>query len=207
MSTHRILLNALILALPFGLISCSLLKNVGGTLSNLSRCKFKVDSVTEFSLVGIDLSGKQKVTLGDGLKLLPAFTDKRFPAAFTVNIAAMNPNDGSGGTPATTATLRSLAWTLLIDSVQTISGNLSGPISIPGTGQSTVIPIRMDLDLYKFFSQRGYQGLINLAFALGGVNRSASHVQLRARPTVDTPLGPISTPGDIMIVDSEFRSN
>jgi hypothetical protein len=206
MSTQRKLVSASLLALAFVCSSCTVLRDVQKSLTNLAHCKFKIENVTDCSLLGVDLSGKSRVTVADGLKLLPAFTERRMPAAFTLNVSAVNPNDGSDGTPSTTATLRSLAWTLLIDSVQTISGTVNGPLTLPGTGQATVIPIRMELDLYRFFSRRGYDGIINLALAIGGMNRTASRVQLRARPTIDTPLGTISPRGEITIVDSEFRA-
>jgi hypothetical protein len=64
----------------------------------------------------------------------------------------------------------------------------------------------MSLDLIRFFRDTGYQTLMNLAFALGGIHGSPARVTLKATPTVDTFLGPITYPGEITIVDKEFRS-
>jgi hypothetical protein len=197
---------ALALALAVVGISCSALKDFTQAITNVSRCKFKVDHVSDFTFAGIALEGKRSFGFEDGLKLLPAFTSKKFPATFIVNVAAVNPNDGSGGTTSSTATLRNFAWTLLIDDVTTISGDLAAPVSIPGTGQQAIIPLRMELDLYSFFEKRGYDGMLNLALALGGVGKSSAHVKLKARPTIDTRFGPISYPGELTIVDTEFRS-
>ncbi len=187
-------------------LSCTVLQNMGQAVTNLARTKFKLDGLSGFTLLGIPLSGKQSISIEDGLKLLPAFRDKSFPASFNLNVAAINPNDSTGGAPGATATLRNFAWTLLIDSVQTISGDIAQPVSIPGTGQTVIIPLQMNLDLYKFFADKGYQGLLNLALALGGANPQLKRVQLQAQPTIDTRLGPITYPGKITIVDSEFRS-
>ena len=41
--------------------------------------------------------------------------------------------------------------------------------------------------------------------ALGGAQGSASRVTLRACPTISTDFGPISHPGEIDIIDKEFR--
>jgi len=205
MHKHRLITAAIAFVFLFIFASCSVLREIGGTLTNLSNCRFKIQNVSDFALAGVSLSGKQKFSVSDGLALLPAFTQHRIPASFTLNVAAVNPNNGSGGTKATSATLRGFAWTLLIDSVQTISGDIAKPVTIPGVGEQTIIPLRMELDLYSFFGKRGYDGLLNLALSLGGVNRSTSHIQLRAKPTVDTPLGPISPPNEITIVDTEFR--
>ena len=64
----------------------------------------------------------------------------------------------------------------------------------------------MSLDLVKFFKDAGYENIINLALALGGVSGSSARVTLKATPTVDTFLGPITYPGELTIVDKEFRS-
>ena len=187
-------------------LSCSTIQEFGKALTNLQRCQFKLDSVTDFNLAGIPLSGKSSFSMEDGLKLLPTFQQKRLPASFNVNVAALNPNDGSGGTTKSAATLTSFAWTLLVDSAVTIGGNIANPITIPGTGQQVVIPLHMDLDLYKFFQNRGYQNLLNLALALGGTNKSTSRVALRAKPTIKTDFGNITYPGEITIIDKEFRA-
>jgi hypothetical protein len=175
-------------------------------MTNLSRCTFKLDSIGDFSLAGISLSSKTQLGVVDAAQALASFSRGELPASFTLNVAAQNPNTGSGGTTKTTATLTTFAWTLLIDNTQTISGDIARPIEIPGTGQQTVIPLRMSLDLVKFFKDRGYNNMINLALALGGANSSPSRVTLRARPTINTDFGPLTYPGDINIIDKEFRS-
>ena len=118
----------------------------------------------------------------------------------------MNPDTGAGGSSGSSpVTLSGLAWTLLIDSTETISGDLASPVAVPGRGQRVTIPLRMNLDLYKFFGQRGYEGLLNLAMGIGGSSPNLSRVQLRAKPTIQTSMGPVTYPGTITIVDSEFR--
>jgi hypothetical protein len=77
---------------------------------------------------------------------------------------------------------------------------------VPGTGDITVIPLRIDIDLKEFFAERGYQSLINLALALGGAQGSSSKVALYAKPTVSTVLGDISYPGELKIVDTQFTN-
>lgn len=196
---------ALVLALSLLSLSCSVLKGVQQAMVNLTRCTFKVDNVSNFTLVDIPLSGKSKFTMTDGVRLMAAFSRNEFPASFTLNIAAINPNDGTGGTAQSSATLTSFAWTLFLDNTKTITGNIASPITIPGTGQQTIIPLQMKLDLVRFFKDRGYDSIINLALALGGANSSPSRVTLRATPTITTQFGPITYPGEIEIVDKEFR--
>jgi hypothetical protein len=206
MKRHVFAASLVLTAFSIVSLSCSVLQQFGNALVNLQRCQFKLDGVSDFNLAGVPLSGKKSYTVQDGLKLLPAFQQKQFPASFNLNVAAINPNDSTGGTPKATATLTSFAWTLLVDSTVTIGGNIASPIAIPGTGQKVIIPLNMNLDLYQFFQNRGYQSILNLALALGGANSNTSRLLLRAKPTIRTDFGDITYPGEITIVDKEFRS-
>jgi hypothetical protein len=206
--SRRILFPLLLVGVMF-LTSCNILKDIQKSVSNLSRCKFKLDSVSGFSLMGINLSNKSSLSdfgLTDGARLAAAFARNEFPASFTLNVAAINPNDGTGGTTQTSATLTSFAWTLILDNTLTINGDITDPITIPGTGQQSIIPLQMNLDLAKFFKDRGYDSVINLALALGGANSSPSRIVLRATPRIRTSLGDISYPGAIDIIDKEFKA-
>jgi hypothetical protein len=190
------------------LSGCATLSQIAQTLTNLKRLQFRLNGISDFALAGIRLGEKNQmkdVSLRDGVQLLAAFRQKRLPARFLLNVGARNPNDGSGGSTQTTSTLTRFDWRLLIDNQPTISGGIDKPLEIPGTGQSTVIPLRVELDLCEFFGNRGYDDLINLALALGGKNNDISRVSLDARPTVTTPLGDIAYPQHITIVNHEFR--
>ncbi|MEK7250884.1 MAG: hypothetical protein AAB209_10740, partial [Bacteroidota bacterium] len=61
------------------------------------------------------------------------------------------------------------------------------------------------LDLMKFFKDKGYESIVNLALALGGANSAPSRLTLRVKPTVQTDFGPISYPNEIDVIDKEFR--
>lgn len=188
--------------------SCNVIKDISGTLANLSKLQFKLENVSNFRLSGIDLSNKRTISdfsITDGLKLTNAFATKRFPADFIVNLNAKNPNDGSGNTQKTNATIAKLDYRLILDDIQTISGDIQSPINVPGTGQSVNIPLSMSLDLFEFFGNKGYESVINLALALGGVSGSAAKVKLDIKPTVNTAIGPISYPNRLTIIDKEWR--
>jgi hypothetical protein len=198
-----------VLLLAFAGLSCAPFQEIQRALTNLSRCKFKLDNISSFELMGIPLASKQKLSdfsLRDGAKLVSAFGTGQFPASFTLNVAAVNPNDGTGGTQQASATLTSFAWTLILDNTTTIHGDITDPIVIPGTGQQSIIPLKMNLDLAQWFKDKGYESVINLALALGGVNGSPARVTLRAKPRLKTEFGEITYPGEIDIIDREFRA-
>jgi len=184
-------------------LSCSVFQ----TISNIGRLKFKLSNVSDFSLNGIFISNKSKLSdfsAIDLLKLSSSFAQGNFPISFTLNVQALNPNDGTGGYPSTNATLKSFPWRLVLDNKETISGNIAQPVTVPGTGGQTIIPLQINLDLFNFFKDRGYESLINLALNLGGNGGSTSQITLYAKPVVSTVIGNLSYPQEIKIVDFEF---
>jgi hypothetical protein len=189
----------------FLLTSCSVYE----TIANLSRLKFKLGEVNNFTISGINLSNKKSIQDFDPLELLnltQVIATGTLPASFTLNVEAQNPNDGTGGYAKTDATLKAFPWKLNIDQTETISGNIGSPVSVPGTGEITNIPLDMNIDLIQFFGNSGLENLVNLALALGGQEGSASRLTLFATPTVSSPLGDIKYPGELKIVDQSFTN-
>jgi hypothetical protein len=139
------------------------------------------------------------------LKVAQSYSAKKLPVEFVMDVLAINPNDGTGGTRKTASTLTGLECRLLIDDKPTITGDIDSPVEIPGTGQESVIPLRLSLDLLEFFGGQRYEDLVAMALAIGGKNGSATRLSLDAQPTVSTPLGPITYPGRITIISAEFR--
>lgn len=200
------LLFPLVIMIIFSNISCSVFK----TISNIGRLKFKLGNVSGFTLSGITVSNKSKLSdfnALDLLKLSSLFVQGNFPVSFTLNVEAVNPNDGTGGYPSTNATLKSFAWRLLLDNKETISGNIAQPVIVPGSGQASIIPLQINMDLLSFFKDKDYESLINLALNLGGNGGSASQITLYAKPVISTMLGDLSYPNELKIVDFEFTKD
>lgn len=208
MARKRTACAGLVLAGLFALQSCAVLNDMTAALANLQRLRFKLGDVSGFRLAGIEIGGKTRLSqfsAMDALALLNTFRNRKLPAEFTLNVLAVNPNDGSGGTPQTASTLTSLEFRLLIDDHPTVTGNIDRPIEIPGTGQESALPIRISLDLLEFFGDKRYEDLVDLALAIGGANRAAVRLALDAQPSVTTPFGPMTYPGRLTIVSKEFR--
>ena len=194
---------AILLSLMLSGIQCSVYE----TLTNLSRLKFKVGTVNGFQISGIPFSGKSKLSDFnplDLLKISSAFAQGSLPASFILNVEAKNPNDGTGGYKKTDATLQNFKWRLFLDEKETVSGDIEQPVTVPGTGDVTTIPLRINIDLMKFFKDKGYESIINLALALGGAQGSSTKISLYATPTVSSMLGNITYPGELKLVDYEF---
>jgi len=195
----------ILLSLVISGIQCSVYES----FTNLSRLQFKVGQVDGFQINGVSISNKSKLSDFNPLDLLnisSSFAQGTLPASFVLNVEAKNPNDGTGGYPKSDATLQGFKWRLFLDDKETVSGDIDIPVTIPGTGEIATIPIRINLDLLKFFNDKGYESIINLALALGGNQGSSSKVSLYVTPTVSSPFGNIKYPGELKLVDTQFSN-
>lgn len=194
-----------LLILAFTLSGCSVYQS----LVNLSRLQFKLGNVNGFTINGVSISGKTKLSDFNSIELIrisQAVAGGKLPVSFVLNVQAKNPNDGTGGYPSTNATVTNFPWRLMIDNKETISGGLKNAVTVPGTGEITTIPLQINLDLVKFFQNKGYEDLINLALAIGGNKGSSSSLTLYAQPTVSTSLGPVQYPDELRIVSLQFTN-
>ena len=190
--------------------SCASIRDITNTLASLQKMQFKIANITGMRLAGVDvarIASPSSLSITDALALTQAFARRALPASFTLNVDVRNPNTGASGTKSVPLTLNDLQWRLLIDDKQTINGGLGNPVDVPGNGITTTLPLVINIDLYSFFADKGYDGLVNLALALGGQQGSSARVKLDAMATVITPLGKLTYPNRISIVDTEFRGN
>ncbi len=179
------------------------------TFMNIARLKFKLGQTNNFLLCGVQVSNKSKLSdfkAMDLFKISSSFAQGSLPVSFTLNIEAKNPNDGKGGYAKTNASIKSFPWRLLIDDKETISGNISSPISVPGTGETEIFPLQINLDLVPFFKEKNYESLINLVLNIGGYGRTSSRITLYAKPSVSTSLGVINYPEELKIVSAQFNN-
>lgn len=205
----RIGVVALLATAMFSLPGCQALKDVASALTSFKRLQFRLGDVNAFKVAGVDISkfsSPSNISVIDAGRLLNAFNNKKLPVSFTLNVLAKNPNDGSSSTKSTDLFIKRLGWTLSIDDRTTINGVINDRLRIPGTGQTTTIPMVMGLDLLKFFGDKGYEDLLNLAFAVGGVSGSSSRLKLTANVTVETPLGDVTYPDELTIVNAQFTN-
>jgi len=207
MRTKQLFTLALCFVFLFG---CSSLSDISSALTQLKKMEFRIASIANMKLAGVDvtrIADPSKLSITDGLALTNAFARKAMPTSFTLNVDARNPNHGQQGARNTPLTLTGFDWRLILDGKQTISGDIERPIEISGSMMQATIPLGVQMDMYSFFADRGYDGVVNLALALGGVKGSTSKVVLDAQPSVGTPIGNMKYPSRINIVDSEFRGN
>ena len=196
----------LILTLIIGLTltSCGLYNSI----MNLSKLQYKLGSVDNFRVANIKINSKSKLSdfsTADILNLTSKVASGDFPVSFTLNVLAKNPNQNSTTSSSSEITLESFPWTLYIDGVKTISGNISNPVTVPSVKSATIIPLQISLDMLDFFKDNGLSKIVNLALTLGGKNGSTSKIRIVAEPTLGTPIGKMTYPSPITIIDKTFN--
>jgi hypothetical protein len=185
----RLLLLAFLL-MPLGISGCAALQQIAA----LRHVQFAIDGVQNVRLAGVNLDnaqGPEHVGAAAITSIGAALATGRMPLQFVMLIGADNPAENP-----VEARMLQFDWTLLLDDVETVSGTFNDERLIP-PGQRTTFPLGIELDLLRFFD-RNLQSLLGLAFAVSGQGGEAD-VALRARPTISTPFGPITYPGDIIL--------
>lgn len=175
---------------------------------NLSKLKFKLDSVDNFKVGNILISNKTKLSdfgTVDIIKLTSDVVSGKFPVTFNVNVLAKNPNTSKSSSAINNITLESFPWTLYINDKQTISGNILKTIDVHAVDDAVIIPLEMKLDLLDFFKDEGLNDLIDLALKLGGKEGSTSKIKIIAEPVLGTPIGKMSYPTPLTIIDQSFN--
>ena len=185
-------------AVVAALAGCATLSQVAA----LRKVTFDLDHVSGATLAGVRLEDKRSYgDLGgtDVARLAAAVVTKHVPLAMTIHVAGTNPASNT-----VTARLIRMEWTLFIDDVQTVSGRLDREFQfVPG--QPTDVPITVEVDLWDFFGHRA-EDLFDLALGAAGAGGRTINLKLKATPTIETPIGPITYPSPITIVQRDVSA-
>jgi hypothetical protein len=188
----RSLKNAVALPALLSLSGCATL----GQFTALQDVDFSIDGLSEVLVAGIDVTGVRSMSdlsFSEGATLAAAVQRGDLPLHLELEILARNPEENLAD-----ARLIRMDWTLLLEGRETVSGVFADEIVLP-RGKPTTFPVVAELNLIEFFEGNAAD-LVDLAASLAGVGGEAKDIELRARPVVQTALGPISYPTPIRIV-------
>ena len=180
-------------------IGCATLQQ----MASLRNVDFALDRVSDLRLSGIDVGSVRSfddLSFLDAGRLVLALSRNELPMDFRLHLRAENPAENS-----TEARMVQMAWTLLLQDRETLSGVLENEILLP-PGEPTDVPLAISLNLMEFF-EGSAQDLVELALSLAGQGGAPKEVALRATPVINTPLGPIRYPGPITILSREVGEN
>jgi hypothetical protein len=193
-----ILLFVVVIILPLN--SCDILQQAQ-QMGNLAKCDFRLQSVNQLTLAGINVQNIHKfsdLSLLDAGMLSVAAASGKFPLDLTLNVEARNPNTTSAG-------LSKMDWILLIDGIEMTSGIVNQQVTIPANKGTAIIPMKIQMDLKQALSGKSADAIINFGLNLAGAGNKPARFTLKLQPTINVASFPITYPGYI-IVNTEFSS-
>jgi hypothetical protein len=170
--------------------------------------KYKIDSVTDFEIQGINIDRKSQLgdfTPSELLKLIPAFSSGKLYTSFILNILVENPNPTKYISDDIDLKITNFPWQLFVNGNKILEGNIMEPINLNGEVANQKIPIRIQLNLADIIKKGSIDELLQTVLKFGGKNSSTSNIELLVKPEIGTIFGRISAPNPIKIVDYEFR--
>jgi len=170
--------------------SCDVLNQVS-QISNLTKCDFRLESVQNLNLAGINVQNVHKISdlnMFDAANIAAAVSSQKFPLDFTLNIEAKNPNTAAAG-------MTKIDWILLIDDIEMTRGILDQQITIPANNGTAFIPMKMHVDLQKALSGKSADAVINFGMNLAGTGNKPTRFTVQMKPTITVNGFPITYPG------------
>lgn len=189
---------SLLLILVFVCItSCDVVKQAQKA-GNMLNCKFRMKSVENLRLSGINvqnISSLANLNVTDIAQLTAAATSSSLPLQFNLNLEGKNPNS-------TTAGLNGFDYILSIDNIEMTRGAVTKKVNI-GAGQTSIIPMQMNIDLKKVLSGQAVNSILNFAMNLAGTGNKPTRFSMKIKPTIKIGDYPIQLP-DYITIGTEF---
>ena len=187
-----------ILFLALSITSCDVVKQAQKA-GNLLNCSFRLKSVENLSLAGVNIQQLTKLTdlsVSNVAMLTSAAMGGALPLQFNLNLEGKNPNQSAAG-------LAGFDYILLIDNIEMTKGVINRKVNIPA-GKSSVIPMQMNIDLKKALSGKGTDALLNFVMNLAGTGSKPTRFSMKIKPTIKIGDYPLQYP-DYLTIGTEFK--
>jgi len=166
---------------------------------NMINCKYKVDSLSNPTWAGINFANIKQasdINLADLAKVTQSIINKNFNLKFDFNILAANQTENP-------AKIIGFDYILLLNNLELTSGNSAQEYSIV-PGNSTIIPVTMNVNIKDFVTGESIQNLINLTTNLMKYGRGEpSDVTVRFAPYI--PMGKETKKMPYITLDKTFQ--
>lgn len=167
----------------------------------LEKCKYRINSAQNISVAGADV---KKLMAGQNINLasLPALAfgllRKDVPLHATLNMEVTNPSGSL-------AAINQFEYKVLINKQELATGFVNQLVSV-GAGQSVVVPVDVNVNVYQFISNAKVMSEISdfLRGGSDGVERKGL-ITLKIRPSIMVGNTLVQYPGFITI-DKEVSS-
>ncbi|MCK4991272.1 MAG: hypothetical protein KAS29_12325 [Bacteroidales bacterium] len=191
---RRVLIFTSFLILASG---CSILSE----LTAFSKCEFSFHSAQSPSVCGIDISNRHSFSdfsFLDGQVILGNLLRETLPFGITANVEVKNPG-------ATTAAVNSIQWIAFIDDVQVAQGAVADRVEVAPGGGISMIPIRIQTDLFNYMEGDNPQTMLNFALNLVDAGNQPTRLSMKIKPSVIIGGQSVNYPGYFTIT-KEFSS-
>ena len=191
---RKLLIYAFILLLFPG---CSILSE----LTALTKCEFSFHSAQNPSVCGIDISNRRSYSdfgLMDGQVIAGNLLKGTLPFGITANVEVMNPG-------VNTAAVNSIEWIAFIDDIQVAQGTVTDRIEIAPGGGKSMIPVRIQADLFDYLEGDNPSTMLNFALNLVDAGNQPTRLSMKIKPSVVIGGQSVYYPG-FFTITKEFSS-
>lgn len=188
---------ALLTVLVMGLGACKSMRE----LKNLTKCQFRIGTVTGINLAGVNIQTVRKFSdLGvrDAAKVGSVLAGGSLPLGMTINLEVKNPNKSL-------AAMNRLEWIAMIDEREILTGFVSERVEVQPNGGIANLPISVNVNLRKVLGSMGKSELLDYGMGLTDQSNRPSRVAIKLKPTIMVGKHALEYPGWIT-VKREFTS-
>lgn len=165
------------------------------------KCKYEIKSADSLYLANVNVLETLKsgnLDVAKSPRIVLALLRKNVPLEGNINLEIRNPSPDL-------AAIRQFEYKLLIKGREIANGFVNQTISVAPNGGQTIVPIKVNANMYGFLSDSKTQRAI-LDFFGGNSNDSKSVLTIKIRPTIGLGNKEIKFPGYITI-DKEITRN
>lgn len=188
---------ALLTTLVLLFSGCSILSE----MTALKKCEFRLHSLQQPALCGIDVSQKRTWTdfnFMEGQVILAKLLNKSLPLEITVNVEVRNPGTNL-------AAVNSIQWVSFLDDLQLAQGAVEERVEVPPSGGVNTIPIRVRIDLIDYLEGENPRAMLNFALTMFNAGDRSSQISMKIKPTVLIGSRSVQYP-DYFTITKEYKS-
>lgn len=194
-----LLYSFILVTISFFSSGCDILEQAQ-KMMNFTNCQFKVQSVDNVQLAGINVQNIKSLNdlnVLDAAKVMAMVATNSFPLTFNLNLQAKNPNTSAAG-------MNQLQWILFIDNIQMVSGNLNKAVTIPANNGVANVPLAISVDLKQVLKGKTADAIMNFGLNLAGAGNKPTRVTMKLKPTIMVGSYPLKYP-DYITIGTEFK--
>ena len=134
----------------------------------------------------------------DGQMIAANLLKGTLPFGITANVEVVNPG-------ATTAAVNSIQWIAFIDNIQVAQGAVTNRIEIAPGGGKSMIPIKIEADLFDYLEGDNPRTMLNFALNLVDAGNQPTRLSMKIKPSVMIGAQSVFYPG-FFTITKEFSS-